>query len=135
MPDYPIILIFVHSCHVDSLSFCLEQGDIVRSLQSESMQALNLSKSRWAVLSSELENTLYLPAVLDCQKLWFSNIFLTPNSRETHIRPSFKNLSPKGSHQSVELVLNCFKLCVCLRWDYAALLSWGICKIVGKFPK
>lgn len=98
MPDYPIILIFVHSCHIDSLSFCLEQGDIVRSLQSESMQALNLSKSRWAVLSSELENTRRLPAVLDCQKLWFSNIFLTPNSRETHIRPPFKNPSPKGSH-------------------------------------
>ncbi|TNN78517.1 hypothetical protein EYF80_011300 [Liparis tanakae] len=33
-----------------------EQGDIVLSLQSESMQALNLSKSCWAVLSSEPEN-------------------------------------------------------------------------------
>lgn len=79
MVDFPIIFTFVHSCHIDSLSFRQEQGDIVLSLQSESMQALNLSKPCWAVLSSELENAGCLPAVLDCLKRWFSNIFMSQN--------------------------------------------------------
>lgn len=65
MAGFPVIVVFVHSCHTDSLSFCQEQGDIVRSFQSESMQALNLSRPRWAVSSSELENAGCLPAVLD----------------------------------------------------------------------
>lgn len=77
MVDFPIIFIFVHSCHIDSLSFHQEQGDIVLSFQSESMQALNLSKSCWVVLSSELENAGCLPAVLNCLKQWFSNISMS----------------------------------------------------------
>lgn len=63
MVDFAIVFKFIHSCHIGSLSFLQEQGDIVLSLQSESMQALNLSKSCWAVLSSEPENAGCLPAV------------------------------------------------------------------------